>query len=245
MFLVTILVIVQIIALVYTARSNTFFVTFCEQRLPLVCDCICSDYDKLSNTKSGNIEDIHEPVAEMFTISNISFTLPYWLSKWEMNIRILRASLPTSELSKEDQLILRREFTEYIALNYDALDAARFHENHVTGTIKRLISGSRALTIGFENAGLLQPLAMGTAAKDGILTIGMEWLYTRNLVFLPIGIEPFREGCFSIGTNAISQMETFIRTVEGRIEQDISETGALHEKLNAIRDISSRIHETI
>lgn len=240
-----ILFIVQIIALVYTARSNTFFVAFCEQKLPHLRHWGCSDYDKLSNMKSGNIEDIHEPFAEMFTISNISFTLPYWLSKWEMNIRILRASLPTSELSKEDQLTLRAEFTEYIALSYDVLDAAQFHENHVTGTIKRLISGSRALTIRFEYAGLLQPLAMGTAAKDGILTIGMEWLYTRNLVFLPIGIEPFREGWSSTGTNAISQMETFIRTVGSRIEQDISETNALQEKLNALRDVSSRIHGTV
>ncbi len=40
-------------------------------------------------------------------------------------------------------------------------------------------------------------------------------------------------------------METFIRTVGSRIEQDIFETSVLHDKLNALRVVSSRIHETV
>lgn len=152
--------------------------------------------------KPATIDDIYEPFADTLTISNIFFTFPHWLWKWEINIRSLRASLPSSELSIEDELVFRGEFAKYIAVNFDTLDAAQFHENHVTGTIKRMISGSRALTKGFKIDGLLQPK---TRATDGIRTIGMEWLYNRNLVYLPIGIQPFRKGCSSSGTNAISQ----------------------------------------
>ena len=108
--------------------------------------------------------------------------------------------------------------------------------------MKRFFSGSKARTIGFENGGLLEP---ETRATYGIFTIGMEWLYTRNLIYLPIGIEPFRGVCSSTRSNAISQMETFIRTVGSRIEQDIFETSVLHDKLNALRVVSSRIHETV
>lgn len=145
------------------------------------------------------------------------------------------------QLSREDQSILRGEFTEYIALNSDT-DAAQFHDNHVTGTMKRFFSGSKDLTRGFKNGGLLKPEIRATY---GIFTIGMEWLYTRNLIYLPIGIEPFREVCSSTRSNTISQMETFIRTVGSRIEQDIFETSVLHDKLNALRAFSSRIHETV
>ncbi len=190
--------------------------------------------------KPGTIEDIREPFAECLW-SAISFTLPHWLSRWETNVRSLRASLPFSELSREDQSILYGEFTENIALNSDT-DAVQFHDNHVTGTMKRFFSGSKALTRGFKNGGLLEP---ETRAIYGIFTIGMKWLYTRNLIYLHIGIEPFREVCSSTRSNAISQMETFIRTVGSRIEQDIFETSVLHDKLNALWVVSSRIHETV
>lgn len=150
------LAIVQMIALVYTARSNIFIVIFCGRGIPHLRDWVCSDYDKLSNMKPGTI-DIREPLANMIRISNIFLTLPHWLSRWETNIRSLRASLPALELSKEDQSILRGEFTEYIALHSDTLDAAQFHENHVTGTMKRFFSGSKVLTRGFKNGGLLEP----------------------------------------------------------------------------------------
>lgn len=174
-------------------------------------------------------------------VSNIFFTLPHWLSRWETNVRSLRASLPFSELSREDQSILRGEFTEYIALNSDT-DAVQFHDNHVTCTMKPFFSGSKALTRGFKNGGLLEP---ETRPIYGIFTIGMEWLYTRNLIYLPIGIEPFREVCSSTRSNVISQMETSIRTVGSKIEQDIFEISVLHDKLNALRAVSSRIHETV
>ena len=92
---------------------------------------------------------------------------------------------------------------------------------------------------------LLQLNAARLAARDGMLTFTMEWLSIRNLVNLPIGIDPFRTIRSHAGHDANSEIEVSIHEASRRIEKDISRTQTLHRNLLELRGLYLIIQETV
>ena len=69
----------------------------------------------------------------------------------------------------------------------------------------------------------------------------MESLNNYNLVYFPVGMEPFREMLPNTRTAVISQVSAHVEAIRLRVEEDVSQTSVARRKLVALRGVSEVI----
>ena len=230
-----ILLVLNSFATVYTLCAGNVLDTFCPKKLPVLRNFICSSSDLLQDSK-----DLAVPSKSTFTPvyvhylesedSTISYKLTYYLSLWEQAIRLFRASLPRSEYPPPDQEHFYDMFTAYVEGSVRATDDAhRFHA-HIRGAIHRHESDTQLLVRKLQDHGLPGNV---TLHENGPLARSMEFFNHYNMVYLPLGLEPFQQNGLQQATlAAVDLMKAHVGATMQRLSDDIMMINALQMSLN-------------
>lgn len=239
-------ILVWVVAAFYTLTSNAFLNSFCEMKLPLIRDMICSGYDSAlaQMLLQTHATDFNAEFGTMFEDKNIGTTisLPYYLSNWQTELRWLRSNLPGSRLSEWDEQFFHNILTTVIDLNKDSVVLSQKTFAHLHGTTEYIVSGTASVMgyldeTGFTSGTLMPP----EDPHENLLTIGMEWLESKTLVWLPYGLEPFREPRGQPTLNGITRMLIFVQGVTERLRKDQDGIITLRGQLDSQVDILDRL----
>ena len=237
-------ILIWTLAAFYTFTSNAFLNSFCEMKLPIVRNIVCSGYDStmVQMQDRNSVTDFNTEFGTIFEDKNIgtAISLPYYLSEWQTEFRWLRANLPSSKLSVGDEQFFRDTLTESIDLNQNSVALSQKTFSHMLGTAEHIVSGSTLVLSFLNETGFTPGTGIGQP-RDGLLTMGMEWLYSKNLVILPYGLEPFRESRNPGTISAITRMRIFIQGVIERLHKDQDGILALQGQLGDLIDLSERL----
>ena len=221
---VGVLIILQLLALGYTFVSQAYLNTFCTKNLPYIRDWMCSEWDQLQIDRS--IAANKTPIEPMILMpgENIPWELPLYMTMWETSFRDIRINLEGSELQEGDKIFFRHNANAYLNLSETTIENVQILFNHMTITARRAVIDTEVMLQdldGFESGQNLpsdppEPI-------DDLLTIGMGWLAEHRLVYLPVGVEPFREVRYSHDPQlyAISLMQEHTNGILGRLEEEL------------------------
>ncbi|KAL8967916.1 MAG: hypothetical protein Q9197_005159 [Variospora fuerteventurae] len=236
----------QIIAMLYTITSTAFLASFCQYKLPLVRNWVCSERDLvLLHRQVPPAENLNQPLGNILQSNErtISYELPHLLSRYETSVRTFRVSLPESEYTASDQAYFRGKFTEFIDQSGFTILAAQLFHAHIVGTINAHVSDTRYVVDKLNDYGLMSPSKIN---HNGFLADTMAWLEFHYLVYLPVGIEPFQETSIQTYNNRhISLMERHVQDMSDRLAVDIDMVITLQKSLWKLGSISEEIANRI
>lgn len=239
-------ILVWIVAAFYTLTSNAFLNSFCEMKLPLIRDKICHGYDsalkQLLQEKAAT--DFNAEFGTMFEDKDIgrAISLPYYLSKWQTEFRWLRSNLPGAKLSNWDEQFFRDTLTESINLNRNTVGLSQRVFTHMLGTAEYIVCGTTLMMGSLNETGFTSETQTPLEnPRHNLLSTGMEWLHSKNLVILPYGLEPFQELRGQPTINGITRMRKFVQGVIERLRNDQDGIITLRGQLESQIDISDRL----
>ena len=239
-------ILVWIVAAFYTLTSNAFLNSFCEMKLPLIRNKVCYGYDstlkQLLQEKATT--DFNTEFGTMFEDKNIgtAISLPYYLSKWQTEFRWLRSNLPGAKLSEWDEQFFHDTLTESIDLNRNTVGLSQKVFTHMLGTAEFIIAGTTLVMGSLNETGFTSETQIPQEnLRHNLLTMGMEWLQSKNLVVLPYGLEPFQEPRGQPTINGITRMRIFVQGVIERLRKDQDGILTLRGQLESQIDISDRL----
>lgn len=201
--LATFLIGLNAIAFAYTVRHEAFLSNFCVKEVPLVRNWMCSAWDKLLQSGNGIVEGTGRFTDPLETLllhngSVSSYMLPHILGRYETIMRSFRVNLPVSQFSAIDQDYLNGQFTEFVDQNSVTIRSSLEFHSHIMGTISRSVSNTQYYVDKISEYNLTSfPLNEGTfeisfETEDSLYKI-MAWFSSHHMVYLPAGLEPFRE----------------------------------------------------
>lgn len=240
------MVVIWVVALGYTFTSNAFLNSFCEMKLPLIREMVCSEYDATLKQmlQQTATTDFNEKFGTMFEDKNIdtAISLPYYLNRWQTEIRWLRSNLPGAKLSEWDEQFFRETLTESIDLNKDTVILAQKTFAHMHGTVEYIVSGIASVMGSLEETGFTaETLSLPENPGDNLLTIGMKWLQSKHVVYLPYGVEPFQEPRAQPMLTVTTCMRVFFQGVIERLRIDQDGLLTLRGQLDSQIDICDRL----
>ena len=110
------------------------------------------------------------------------------------------------------------------------------------GTAEVIVSGTALVMGSLNETGFTsKPLPLLNYPRDNLLTIGMEWLHSKGLVYLPYGLERFQEPRGLSTWKGIARMRVFIQRVIERLRKDKDGIISLRDQLNSQVDLSNRL----
>ena len=180
----------------------------------------------------------------MFEEKNIgtAISLPYYLSKWQTEFRWLRSNLPSAKLSEWDEQFFPDTLTESIDLNRNTVVLSQRVFTHMLGTAEFIVSGTALVMGSLNETGFTSETQIPLEhPRHNLLTIGMEWLHSKNLVILPYGLEPFHELSGQPTINGITRLRVFVQGVIERLRKDQDGILTLRGQLDSQIDISDRL----
>ena len=160
--------------------------------------------------------DFNEKFETMFEDKNITtaISLTYYLSQWQTEFRWLRSNLPGAKLYLWDGQFFRNTLTESIDLNKDFVVLSQKTFTHMHGTVESIVSGIALVMGSLNETGFTsETLPLLDDPCDSLLTIGMKWLNSKSLVYLPYGLEPFQEPRRQPTLKGIARMRVFVQGV--------------------------------
>ncbi|KAL8782340.1 MAG: hypothetical protein Q9213_005461 [Squamulea squamosa] len=244
MFLAATLFLLQSFATGYTVTSEAYLNNFCQYKLPIVRDIVCSDWDQYQRpAHNGNLTTVSltQPLDNLLQDEeiNLAYRLPSYLAEYESRVRGFRVSLPESGYSTSDQEFFREKFTRYIDQSkFTVLISQQFYV-HMVGTINYHISNTKSVTHSLHTNGILSP------APNTILPRLMTWLNSWYLVYLPVGIEPFQTTDISTNVRSISLMKEHIRVMKARLRKDIDLVITTKNGIGSLGQTSEEIEDYI
>ena len=239
-----VLLLLQITACVHSYTHHAFLSSFCPKKLPIISPPLCRSWNEIQQyhpEKPVQLKDIMSPYETILksNSTSLSYELPNFLRRWETIVRQFRAGLPESHFSLEDQSRLYDLFTAYIKhSNHTVVTAQHFH-SHMSGTIRQHISDTTWLTRKLSKASDLNNM---TILLDGPMAQGMGWLNAHYMLYLPAGIEPFKQSYSLVSeVTAIDLMKAHVGDMTKRIHVDIEMTTSLQTSLLELGGTSEEI----
>ena len=246
LIVILLLVVMEIIALCYTLTSYTFLNTFCEMKHPFIRDWVCSDYDAALSYKqqARNATEFGDNFGSMFEADNIGVTIsmPHLLSKGQSEFRFLRANLRRAKLSASDENFFREKLTQSIDISRNTIGFSQRTFNHLHGSVDRIVSGTPRLIRRLNDTGFT-PIdsVVSLSPVDGLLASSMDWLGSHHLVYLPVGIEPFRERPNTPYEEGIRRIRIFISEIRERLLTDKVAIVDLQDRLSSLINLSDEL----
>ena len=236
---------IEIIALSYTVTSNAFLNTFCEMKLPGLRDWVCSDWDtdRVRRLHTQAATDINGGLGDMFEDENLGTTisLPYYLSNWQSEYRYLRSHLKSAKLPAAEEEYFYNKLTASIDLSKDAIGHSQSTFSHLHGTVNHIVDGTRILVGSLNETGFTSAISLPDVPGNSLMATGMQWLETHNLVYLPLGIEPFQESTDTLAQNGIMRMRIFVHATRRRLMADRMGLIALQDQMRTLAEIADEL----
>ena len=139
----------QDIAITYTITSNAFLSGFCQYRLPIMRDWMCSSWNEFANYRDLASATTTKIINQSFdnilqnTKKTMLYKLLFFISRYQTTIRFFRVSLPKSKYASKNQLFFESKFSKFIDLsNYTIVNAQLFHI-HIIDTINSHVSNTK------------------------------------------------------------------------------------------------------
>ena len=243
---VAFLILLQILALGYTFLSRAYLNSFCTKNLPYVRDWMCSEWDQMQNKQ---MLDVNHPFTKPVVLmhgTNIPWELPLYMTMWEVSFRDIRVNLKGSKLQESDKVFFREKINAYLELSEPTIEEVQAMFNHISDTAERTIDNTELMLQNLE--GLLpdQSLLNGPPGpSDDLLTIGMGWLADHKLVYLPVGVEPFREFryVYNPQLQAVLLMKAHTYSIRQRLLEEIALVRKLQLPFAALARIADQSRE--
>ncbi|KAL8816091.1 MAG: hypothetical protein Q9223_004846 [Gallowayella weberi] len=241
------LILGKLLAMAYTFTSTTFLSSFCQHEVPLLRDRICGARDRRLAEHEIVVENLNRPFQNILESGQktASYSLPWLLSDYEVTVRKFRAYLPETEYTKEDKEFFRGKFAKFIGGCKSTIDIAQQFHSHVTSTINTHVSDTEYVVLKLQKYGFL---ASSKPARllNGMLAQAMAWLNSYNLVYLPVGIEPFqRNSLRRANVQAIRIMEGHVELMIHRLDEDIRLVNLLQRGIWNLGNTAGQIMEQI
>ncbi|KAL8987569.1 MAG: hypothetical protein Q9177_003234 [Variospora cf. flavescens] len=160
-----------LVAMLYTITSTAFLASFCQYKLPLVRNWVCSERVLvLLHRQVPPAENLNQPLGNILQSNErtMSYELPHLLSRYETSVRTFRVSLPESEYNASDQAYFRGKFTEFIDQSGFTILAAQLFHAHIVGTINAHVSDTRYVVDKLNDYGLMSPSKTITTVSSQI-----------------------------------------------------------------------------
>ena len=197
-----------------------------------------------------------EPVVLMHG-TNIPWDLPLSMTMWETSFRDIRVNIAGSELQERDKVFFREQANRYLELSPVAIENLQVFFNHILGTARRTVAYTDTMLLGLEDSnvtlsfypeistGYMNNLLSGPVdSSDDVLTTGMGWLASHRLIYLPVGVEPFREArVYDSQLYAISLMEEHTNKIDRRLLEELAMVTDLTFRLGELADIADEARE--
>ncbi|KAL8806404.1 MAG: hypothetical protein Q9200_005046 [Gallowayella weberi] len=217
------LLLLQLLAMAYTFTSTTFLSSFCQHEVPLLRDRIGGARDRRLAEHEIVVENLNRPFQNILESGQKTalYSLPWLLSDYEVTVRKFRAYLPETEYTEEDKEFFRGKFAKFIGGCSSTIDITQQFHHHVTSTINTHVSDTEYVVRKLQGYGFLA-LSKPARPLNGMLAQAMAWLNSYNLVYLPVGIEPFQQKSLrSTNEQAIRLMERHVELMIHRLDEDI------------------------
>ena len=197
-----------------------------------------------------------EPVVLMHG-TNIPWDLPLSMTMWETSFRDIRVNIAGSELQEGDKVFFREQANRYLELSPVAIENMQVFFNHILGTARRTVAYTDTMLLGLEDSNItlsfspeistryMNNLLSGPVhSSDDVLTAGMGWLASHRLIYLPVGVEPFREArVYDSQLYAISLMEEHTNKIDRRLLEELAMVTDLTFRLGELADIADEARE--
>ena len=252
--LVTFLIALNTIAFAYTVTPEAFLSNFCVKELPLVRNWMCSAWDK--RLQPGSVEGTGRFLDPLETIllrngSTSSYILPHILGRYETIVRSFRVNLPVSQFSAIDQDDLREQFTKFIDQSGVTIQSSQEFHSHMMGTISRSVSNTQYYIDKISEYNLTWfPLSEKTFEinfeADDSLSKSMAWFNSHYMVFLPAGLEPFRQRVVRIPyAESVYGLQRHVAAMADRLAIDIDLALTLKAQMQDQREIGEKVEERV
>ena len=247
---VAFLILLQLLALGYTFLSRAYLNSFCTKSLPYVRDWMCSEWDQMQNKQMHDVQHpFTEPVVLMHG-THIPWELPLYMTMWEVSFRDIRVNLGGSELQDSDKVFFREKINAYLELSEPTIEEVQTMFNHIADTAERTVDNTELMLQNLEGLGLIpdQGLLSGPPGpSDDLLTIGMGWLADHKLVYLPVGVEPFREFryVYNPQLQAVLLMKAHTYSIQERLLEEIALVRKLQPPFATLARIADQSRERI
>ncbi|KAI4264160.1 MAG: hypothetical protein L6R42_000724 [Xanthoria sp. 1 TBL-2021] len=237
---VAVLLCLQILAMAYTATSETFLSSFCRYRLPIVRDLICREQDLLFNNQVTPVMNLNQPFNRILESKDktISYELPHYLQRYETGVRKLRATLPEAEYNAADEDFFHTKYSFLIDQCGHATTSSQNFHSHITGTINSLVSDTRYVMGKLDAYGFL---GHSPVDRDGFMARMMAWLNSYYLVYLPVGIEPFQQSSVQANIDSFWLIQEHLQGILDRLQRDIDLILVLQEAMLQLVETSEAI----
>ena len=238
------LLLLQLIALLYTLSSQAFLSAFCQQRLPVVRNWICSNWDQIQSSSqrvSPDSANLNVPLGNVLHSSEqtMSCRLPNHLARYETEVRFFRASLSQSKYPISDQNYFFRAINDFTDKTAETIKVALPFHPHMVGTVSTHVTDTKCVVNRLNDEGFL---SRESVSANGTLADGMAWLNSWHLVYLPVGIEPFQQSSAQIQeTSSLEVMQEHFDLMRARLRVDIDNATYLQRRLLAIGDLTDDI----
>ena len=159
------MILLNMVATAYTLAQDASLNRFCSRNLLLVRNAFCSRCDERQLTRNAgqNAKNVlHQRFSTYFQTDNVtlSYTLPYYLSHLESQVRYTRTSVPESEYSTSEQDTFGPEFTAIIDHNEMTILDSQTIYSHIMGIIQRHVSDTNLLIQMLKSTGFLSKVTL-------------------------------------------------------------------------------------
>ena len=253
-FLVTFLIALNATAFAYTVTHEAFLSNFCVKELPLVRNWMCSAWDK--RLQPGSVEETGSFLDPLGGIldrngSTSSYVLPHILARYQSIVRSFKVNLPVSQFSATDQQYLREQFTQFINQSDVTIQSSQDFHAHIMGTIDRVVSNTpyyidKISEYNPTSFPLNEKTLEITFEADDSLSKSMAWFNSHYMVFLPAGLEPFRQRVVRIPyAESVYGLQKHIAAMRDRLTIGIDMALTLQNKMKEQRWIGEKIEERV
>ncbi len=241
------LILSQILALGYTFLSRAYLNSFCTKNLSYVRDWMCSEWDQMQNKQ---MHDVNHPFTEPVVLmhgTNIPWELPLYMTMWEISFRDIRVNLEGAELQESDKAFFREKIDAYLELSDHTIEEVQVMFNHISNTAKRTVDNIESMLQNLEGFIPDQSLLSGPPGpSDDLLTIGMGWLAEHSFIYLPVGVEPFRElSVYNSQLHAIWLMEKYTSYIHQRLLEELMMLETVTDLMVELADIADTSREIL
>lgn len=238
---IVMLAVLQILALGYTWTSQTFLSNFCDNELPFLRDWVCSEWDRVQAERLEIPQESSKEPLEFLLNSDVPWALPYHMTDYETKMRKLRINVRASTLEAHDKTEFTTHFEQYLTLSQPVIDEVQNFFAHMKGTHMRATANTKSLV---EELGQIDlTVAVNMSGLDSPLGSAMGWLGDRHMIYLPNGIEPFRELRVHPHVYVVERMQDHLSEISKRVDAEQLMVEYLQSRLRELANIANNLRD--
>ncbi|KAL8832931.1 MAG: hypothetical protein Q9170_004659 [Blastenia crenularia] len=207
---------------------------------------ICGSYDLLVVGRNGSAPtgNLNLPLVNIIQSNEktLSSYLVRKLTRYNTALSLFRVTLPNSGHVPDDQIPFHKELTKSTEESDRAIRNAQSFQHKIMSNIDYHISDTQYIVQRIRNTGFWSPFG----PLENPPARFVAWLNSHRLIYLPIGIEPFKETSAQKSNNeAMLLMETYMHSTVHHMSADVDRLLALQSSLLALRRQSYEISISI